>query len=126
MVSMAGLNFPMHAIREQISSAINIMVQVGRITGGRRKIKSITEITGMEGEAVCMQDIFRFRQIGVDGEGHATGQFEACGVRPQCLERILGEGIQFAPDMFRNRVLPMAMATQQSAPPPLPLPSHKR
>src|SRR4051794_12969262 len=85
MVSMAGLNFPMHAIREQISSAINLMVQVGRITGGRRKIKSITEITGMEGEAVCMQDIFRFRQTGVDGEGHAIGQFEACGVRPQCL-----------------------------------------
>src|SRR5689334_23348508 len=55
MVSMAGLNFPIHAIREQISSAINLLVQVGRITGGRRKIRSITEITGMEGDAVCMQ-----------------------------------------------------------------------
>ena len=80
----------------------------------------------MEGEAVCMQDIFRFRQSGVDGEGHAIGHFEACGVRPQCLERITGEGIQFAPEMFRNRVL--AAATPQPASPPLPPspPSHKR
>ena len=85
MVSMAGLNFPVHAIREQISSAINLMVQVGRITGGRRRIRSITEITGMEGDAVCMQDVFRFKQSGVDTDGHATGHFEACGVRPQCL-----------------------------------------
>src|SRR5438094_5483767 len=67
MVSMAGLNFPMHAIRDQISSAINLLVQVGRITGGRRRIRSITEITGMEGDAVCMQDVFRFKQTGVDG-----------------------------------------------------------
>jgi pilus assembly protein CpaF len=125
MVSMAGLNFPMHAIREQISSAINIMVQVGRITGGRRKIKSITEITGMEGEAVCMQDIFRFRQTGVDGEGHATGQFEACGVRPQCLDRIVGEGIQFAPEAFRGRVLAMAQPTP-ATPPALPPQPQKR
>jgi pilus assembly protein CpaF len=109
MVSMAGLNFPVHAIRDQISSAINLMVQVGRITGGRRKIRSITEITGMEGEAVCMQDIFRFKQTGVDGEGNAIGQFEACGCRPQCLERIQGEGIQFPPDMFRSRVLAVAL-----------------
>jgi pilus assembly protein CpaF len=113
MVSMAGLNFPVHAIRDQISSAINLMVQVGRITGGRRKIKSITEITGMEGEAVCMQDIFRFKQIGVDKEGHATGHFEVCGVRPQCLERIFSEGIQFPADMFRARML-------ATAPPPQP------
>jgi pilus assembly protein CpaF len=114
MVSMAGLNFPIHAIRDQISSAINLLVQVGRLTGGRRKIRSITEITGMEGEAVCMQDIFRFKQTGVDGDGHATGHFEACGVRPHCLERILAEGIQLPQDMFRQRVL--ATPTAQSQP----------
>jgi pilus assembly protein CpaF len=105
MVSMAGLNFPMHAIRDQISSAINLLVQVGRITGGRRKIKSITEITGMEGDAVCMQDIFRFKQSGVNSEGHATGHFEACGVRPHSLDRIVSEGIQLPHDMFRARML---------------------
>ncbi len=113
MVSMAGLNFPIHAIRDQISSAINLIVQVARLTGGRRRIRSITEITGMEGDAVCMQDIFRFKQSGVDGDGHAVGHFEACGVRPQCLERILGEGIDFPIDMFRSRVL-------ATTPPPLP------
>jgi pilus assembly protein CpaF len=113
MVSMAGLNFPVHAIREQISSAINLMVQVGRITGGKRRIKSITEITGMEGEAVCMQDVFRFKQTGVDKDGNAIGQFESCGVRPHCLERILGEGIAFPPDMFRGRVLVTTQQLQQ-------------
>ena len=115
MVSMAGLGFPVHTIREQIASAINLLVQVGRITGGRRKIRNITEITGMEGEAVCMQDIFRFKQTGVDTEGHATGHFEACGVRPHCLERVLSEGIEFPPDMFRARVLHNTVQ-----PPPLP------
>jgi pilus assembly protein CpaF len=110
MVSMAGLNFPVHTIREQMSSAINLLVQVGRITGGKRRIRSITEITGMEGEAVCMQDVFRFKQTGVDGEGHAAGHFEACGVRPHCLERILAEGIQLPADMFRQRVLAQTLA----------------
>jgi pilus assembly protein CpaF len=105
MVAMAGLNFPVHAIRDQVSSAINLLVQVGRITGGRRKVKNITEITGMEGDAVCMQDVFRFRQTGVNQEGHATGHFEACGVRPHCLERIVAEGIQIPQDMFRARML---------------------
>jgi pilus assembly protein CpaF len=118
MVSMAGLNFPIHAIREQVSSALNILVQAARVTGGRRKIRSITEITGMEGDAVCMQDIFRFKQVGVDSEGHAAGHFEACGVRPHCLERILAEGIQFPAEMFRNRVL--AMQAASGGPPPLP------
>ncbi len=113
MVSMAGLNFPVHAIREQMSSAINLLVQVGRITGGKRRIRSITEITGMEGDAVCMQDIFRFKQTGVDGDGHASGYFEVCGVRPHCLERIAAEGIQIPQDMFRARML---AKTQSSTP----------
>ena len=112
MVSLAGLNFPIHAIRDQISSAINLIVQVGRVTGGKRRVKSITEITGMEGEAVCMQDIFRFRQTGVDAEGHAAGVFEACGVRPHGLERILAEGMQFHPEAFRNRVLATVQVAQ--------------
>jgi pilus assembly protein CpaF len=125
MVSMAGLNFPVHAIREQMSSAINLLVQVGRITGGRRRIRSITEITGMEGEAVCMQDIFRFKQMGVDADGHATGQFEVCGVRPHCLERILSEGIQLPQDMFRGRVLAHTAALQQQATATPPLPAKR-
>jgi len=106
MVSMAGLNFPVQAIRQQMASAINIMVQVARLTGGRRRILSISEVTGMEGDAFCLQEIFRFRQTGLDGDGNAVGQFEACGVRPQMLDRILAEGVKLPGDLFRQRVMP--------------------
>jgi len=105
MVSMAGLNYPVHAIRQQAASALNIVLQLGRTTGGRRKVLSIVEVTGMEGEALCMQDIFRFRQTGIDSEGHAAGQFEACGVRPQLLPKIESEGMELPPDLFQRRIL---------------------
>jgi pilus assembly protein CpaF len=105
MVSMAGLNFPIHVIRQQTSSALNMVVHLGRVTGGRRKIVNIGEITGMEGDAICLQDIFRFRQTGIDAEGHAKGVFEACGVRPQILERLAAEGIEMPADLFQRRVL---------------------
>ena len=105
MVSMAGLNFPVVAIRQQMASAVNLMVHVSRLTGGRRKVVSIAEVTGMEGETFCLQDIFRFRQTGLDADGHAIGQFEACGVRPQVYERVVSEGIGLHQDLFRQRVL---------------------
>jgi pilus assembly protein CpaF len=105
MVSMAGLNFPVIAIRQQMSSAINMILQVGRITGGRRKVLSVCEVTGMEGETVCIQELFRFKQSGIDPEGNAVGQFEACGVRPQMLDRLSAEGFKLPQEMFRQRVL---------------------
>ena len=105
MVSMAGLNYPVHAIRQQAASALNIVLQLGRTTGGRRKVLSIVEVTGMEGDALCMQDIFRFRQTGIDAEGHAAGQFEACGVRPQLLPKIESEGMELPPDLFQRRII---------------------
>ncbi len=105
MVSMAGLNFPIHAIRQQMASAINILIQVARLTGGHRKIISIAEITGMEGDALCMQEIFRFQQAGIDRQGNASGHFEACGVRPRILERIVAEGANLPADLFRQRIL---------------------
>lgn len=105
MVAMAGLNFPVAAIRQQIASAVNLLVQVGRMVGGKRRVTNITEITGMEGEAVCLQDIFVFRQTGVDAAGHATGAHEAVGVRPMILERLKAHG-QILPDnLFQRRVL---------------------
>ena len=107
MVSMAGLNFPVHAIRQQAVSALDILVQLERLTGGRRKIVTIAEITGMEGETILMQDIFRFRQKGVGSDGHATGHFEACGVRPKCAERFEWEGASLPPDFFKHRLLPL-------------------
>ncbi len=105
MVSMAGLNYPVHVIRDQIASALNIIVHLDRMTGGRRKMVSVAEITGMEGDVICMQEIFRFKQSGVDGEGHATGNFEVCGTRPRVLARLHGEGIDLPDTMFQRRVL---------------------
>ncbi len=105
MVAIAGLNFPVHVIRQQMSSALNVLVHVARLTGGRRKIVSIAELTGMEGETICLQDIFIFNQTGVDEDGHAAGQFEVCGVRPQILGRLAAEGVEMPLDMFHRRVL---------------------
>jgi pilus assembly protein CpaF len=105
MVSMAGLNYPVHAIRQQMASAINLVIQVSRVTGGRRKILSIAEITGTEGDTVCLQDIFRFRQTGVNKDGHAKGYFESCGVRPRLLERLEAEGVPLPANLFERRSL---------------------
>ena len=110
MVSMAGLNFPVQAIRQQVTSALDMLVQVARMVGGKRRVVSIAEITGMEGDAVCLQDVFSFEQIGVDDDGHAQGRFKACGVRPQILERIDAYGIELPPDMFRQRILNSCVA----------------
>jgi len=106
MVSMAGLNFPVRAIREQISSALDVLIHVGRLVGGSRKIVQIVEIMGMEQDTICLQDIFRFKQIGVDDNGNAYGDFEVCGVRPRLLNRLKAHGIEMAPDMFQQRILP--------------------
>jgi len=105
MVSMAGINYPVRAIREQTSSALNVLVHVERLTGGVRKITHIVEITGMEGDVVCLHDIFRFNQTGVDENGNACGQFETCGVRPRLLERLKAHGVDMPPNMFHQRVL---------------------
>ena len=112
MVSMAGLNYPVSAIRQQTASALNILVQLGRLTGGRRKIISIAEITGTEGEVICLQDIFSFRQRGISDAGHALGHFEACGVRPQIMSRLEERGNELPDNLFQRRVL--------GTPPPLP------
>ncbi len=105
MVSMAGLNYPVRAIREQMASALDLVVHVGRLTGGRRKIMTVAEVTGTESETICMQDLFRFHQSGVGEDGHAQGYFEACGVRPQLLDRLEAEGMSMPPDLFHRRTL---------------------
>lgn len=105
MVSMAGFNFPIPVIRQQMGSAINILVHVSRMTGGRRKVASISEITGMEGDQFALQDIFVFSQKGMCDAGHAQGRFEACGVRPSQLDRIKAEGIDLPVDLFQRRAL---------------------
>jgi pilus assembly protein CpaF len=108
MVSMAGLNYPVHVIRQQMASALNVLVHLARLTGGRRKVICVGEITGMEGETICLQDLFIFRQTGIDGDGNAKGHFEACGVRPQLLGRLEEEGADLRADLFRRRTLGQA------------------
>ena len=105
MVSMSGINYPIKAIREQLSSALNVMVHLERMTGGKRRVVQIVEITAMEGDTICLHEIFRFNQTGVDDAGHACGHFEACGVRPLLLNRLKARGVEMPADMFKRRVL---------------------
>jgi pilus assembly protein CpaF len=114
MVSMAGLNYPVRAVRQQMSSALDVVAHVNRMTGGRRKVVSVAEITGMEGDIICLQDLFRFSQTGVGEDGHAVGHFEACGVRPQLLERLKAEGVSLPENVFRHRVLEMSPAGERA------------
>ena len=102
MVAMASLNIPVSAIRRQISSAIDVVVQVSRLSDGTRKIVSLSEITGMEGEVVTMQDIFLFRKRGIRENGEVIGEFVATGVRPKFAEKLLVTGIQLPASMFEG------------------------
>lgn len=103
MVSMAGMGIPVNVIRDQLAATIDIIIQVGRLTGGRRKVLAITEVTSIEKETILMQNLFKFRQTGLDPEGHALGHFETTGIRPQCLDRIEREGISLPVGMFLSQ-----------------------
>ena len=100
MVAMANLNIPERAIRQQIASAINLVVQVSRQADGTRKVTGISEITGMEGEIITMQDIFVFERTGISPEGRVVGRFRATGIRPKCNDRIMASGMTLPMDMF--------------------------
>jgi pilus assembly protein CpaF len=105
MVMMAGFDLPLKPIRQQFASAIDVIVQAQRLTGGPRKLVSVTEVGGMEGDIITMQDIFHFEQQGIDNTGRAYGQFVATGIRPQFLERLKAAGAEVNPAMFERRVL---------------------
>jgi pilus assembly protein CpaF len=100
MIGMANLNLPHKASRQQIASAITVVIQGLRLIDGRRKITSIQEITGMEGEVITMQEIFAFRQTGVTADGTVEGYFQATGVRPKFCERLRAFGITLPDTMF--------------------------
>lgn len=103
MVLMSGMELPLRAIRDQISSAIDLVVQQSRLRDGTRKITSITEIIGMEGDVVSMQDLFVYETDGtVDASGKFVGRFRATGVRPNCLEKIRGNGVTVNNEWFAN------------------------
>jgi pilus assembly protein CpaF len=105
MIMMAGLELPVKAMRQQISSAVDMIIQANRLQGGPRKITSITEVLGMEQDIIVMQEIFRFRQLDVDANGRSVGQFEATGVRPSFVNKIEAAGIKLPSNLFQERIL---------------------
>ncbi len=107
MVMMAGFELPLKAIRQQFASAIHLIVQAQRLTGGPRKITTITEVQGMEGDIITMQDIFKFDQRGLDDTGMAYGDFIATGIRPGFLEILKSAGCPVDPSLFQRQVLPV-------------------
>ncbi|MHA6846851.1 CpaF family protein [Ralstonia syzygii] len=100
MISMAGLSLPTKTMRQQITSALTVVVQVSRLTDGFRKLVSVQEITGMEGEVVNMQEIFAFRRKGIDRDGRIKGHFCATGVRPKFSERLQAFGIHLPESLY--------------------------
>jgi pilus assembly protein CpaF len=102
MIAMGATNLPERAMRQQISSAIQFVVQQTRLSDGSRKITSISEITGMEGDVITMQEIFVFEKMGITQDGKVIGRFRATGVRPKCCERLKMSGIHLPADMFEG------------------------
>jgi pilus assembly protein CpaF len=105
MILMAGFELPLKAMRAQVASAINMVVQVSRLQGGARKITCITEIVGMEQDTIVMQDIYRYNKEGVDENGRTYGKFVATGVRPAFMTRLESAGVRLPASAFRERVM---------------------
>jgi pilus assembly protein CpaF len=105
MITMAGFDLPLKAMRQQIASAIDLVVQANRLQGGPRKITHITEIVGMEQDTIIMQDIYHYVQEGINESGRAVGHFEATGVRPTFMDRLESAGVRLPASAFRQRVM---------------------
>ena len=105
MIMMSGFDLPIKAMRTQIASAVDLVIQANRLQGGPRKVTAITEICGMENETIVMQDIFKFEKTGVDENGRAKGKFICTGVRPKCMDKLESMGIKLPASIFRERVM---------------------
>jgi pilus assembly protein CpaF len=105
MIMMGGVDLPLKAMRQQMAAAIDLIVQANRLQGGPRKITSITEVLNMEQDVIIMQEIFRYRQLGIDQNNRAYGQFEATGVRPTFVPRLEAKGVKLPSNMFAERIL---------------------
>ena len=101
MIGMAGMNLDVRTMRQQIGAALAVLVQVARLSDGQRKVVSVQEITGLEGEVITLQEIFAFRQQGVSPDGHVLGRFEASGIRPRCMALLQARGQTLRDDLFR-------------------------
>lgn len=101
MVLMSGMNLPIRAVRDQVSSAVDLIVQQSRLQDGSRKITYITEVLGMEGDVIILQDIFKFNQRGVDSKGKVIGEFEFTGIIPRFLKQLRNHGIELPQSIFQ-------------------------
>jgi pilus assembly protein CpaF len=108
MVGMAGFDVPMWVIRKQIASAIHVIIQTTRLSGGARKVVKISEVTGMDGDNLVMHDLFAFKQTGVDEERRAQGYFHTTGLRPHYLDRLAACGVELPMSLFERRILTSA------------------
>ena len=100
MVGMMGIDMPQRSIRSQISAAIHVILQLERMSDGRRRLISLSEITGMEGEVVTLQEIFSFRRTGMDAEGNVLGYYQASGVRPKFMSDLQARGVEISDNLF--------------------------
>lgn len=105
MIMMAGFELPLKAMRTQIASAVDLIIQTNRLQGGARKVTHITEVVGMEQDTIVMQDVFLYQQEGVDEHGRAYGKFIATGIRPAFMSRLESAGIRLPASAFRQRVM---------------------
>jgi septum site-determining protein MinD len=99
---MSGMDLPMRAIREQVASAVNLIVQISRLSDGSRKVLSITEVVGMQGDTVTLQEIFRFKETGYDKNRHIMGEFQAMGLIPTFIEKLEQKGVIIPRTIFSN------------------------
>lgn len=104
MVLMAGMDLPVRAIREQISSAVDLIIQQNRLRDGSRRVTHITEVQGMEGDVITMQDIYTFRQLGVDSDGKIKGRFQSTGIRPRFVDKLEASGCNLPADLFEPSI----------------------
>jgi pilus assembly protein CpaF len=102
MIAMGATNIPERAMRQQLASAVQLVIQQSRLSDGSRKVTSISEITGMEGDVITMQEIFLFEKMGLTQDGKVIGRFRATGVRPKCCERLRTSGIHLPAEMFEG------------------------
>jgi Flp pilus assembly protein, ATPase CpaF len=110
---MAGLELPVKIVRQQISSAIDLIVQQSRLKDGSRKVTAITEVAGMEGDVVVLNDIFKFEQTGIDANGKVLGQLKPTGIRPLFEKRLEAAGFKLGPEVFGANIAEMLAANQR-------------
>lgn len=123
---MAGMDLPAKAIREQIAGAVDLIVQISRLSDGSRKVMNITEVQGIQGEAVTLQDVFEFKEVGYDKDRKIVGKFLSKGLIPKFVQDLKERGVSIPKDLFSNEAEPVAMDVNANRPNPLRRPKLKK